>query len=72
MRCMPDPTDATDPFPTKWADADLAFAGKELHLEFPMASELRVKTAVDSAAPFVPVLQGRVQLLRKAREFMRT
>lgn len=48
----------------------MAFAVEQIAIEFPLMAKERVATAVNSASPFVKLAEGRVQLMRRAREFL--
>ncbi len=58
--------------PLLWPLADITFAAAQLQQEFPTAPKERVFEAVNSAAPFVLPAEGRVKLMRRAREFLRS
>ena len=60
-----------DSCPISWAADDLAHAAAQLSQEFPTVAKGQVFHAVNSAAPFVDPSDGRVQLMRKAREALR-
>jgi hypothetical protein len=55
----------------KWPIHDLASATSQLSEEYPKVPRDRVAKAVNSAAPFVPIAEGRVELMRRARVFLR-
>jgi hypothetical protein len=54
-----------------WPLHDMVFAANQLSKEYPRIARDRVIFAVNSAAPFVTPDEGRVQLMRRAREFIR-
>jgi hypothetical protein len=54
-----------------WPVHDLAFAAIQLSQEYPKVPRGRVTKAVNSAAPFVPIAEGHVGLMRRARVFLR-
>lgn len=60
-----------DQEPTQWSMEDITFAATQLNQEFPALPKDRVFAAVNSAVPFVPAVEGRVKLLRRARDFLR-
>ena len=53
-----------------WKPEDLAFAMGQLAQEFPAVSKDRVAAAVNSAARLVLPAEGRVRLMRRARDFL--
>jgi hypothetical protein len=55
----------------KWPVHDLTFAASQLSQEYPKVARGRVTKAVNSAAPFVPIAEGHVGLMRQARVFLR-
>lgn len=55
-----------------WADADLLFAVAELLQEFPNSSRERITAAVSSAAIAIRSIEGRVRLVQRGREFVRS
>jgi hypothetical protein len=57
--------------PHAWPHHDMAFAANELAQEYPKVMRDQVVKAVNSAAPFVPPEKGRVELMRRSREFLR-
>jgi hypothetical protein len=63
--------DLVSPERPHWQPEDLNFATDQLAREFPIVAKDRVTAAVNSAAPFVAPAEGRVQLMRWAREFLR-
>jgi hypothetical protein len=48
----------------------MAFAVQQISQEYPAVAKERVAIAVSSATPFVALAEGRVQLMRRAREFL--
>ncbi|MDO8545532.1 MAG: hypothetical protein Q7S40_34245 [Opitutaceae bacterium] len=58
--------------PLPWPLDDITFAAAQLQQEFPTSPKDRVFTAVNSAAPFVLPAEGRVKLMSRARDFLRT
>jgi hypothetical protein len=54
----------------EWPKRDMEFATNQLSREFPTVPPDRVTMAVNSAAPFVTLADGRVELMRRAREFL--
>jgi hypothetical protein len=67
---LSDTLDAAGDF-QNWPNHDLAFAANQLLQEYPKVQRDRVTKAVNSAAPFVPIAEGRVGLMRRARVFLR-
>ena len=67
---MPETNDSGSGFPP-WPLHDVAFASDQLSIEYPTLARALVSAAVDSAAPFVSPDEGRVQLMLRAREFIR-
>jgi hypothetical protein len=54
-----------------WPLHEVAFASDQLSIEYPTLARSLVADAVNSAAPFVPPEEGLVQLMHRAREFIR-
>jgi hypothetical protein len=54
-----------------WPRSEVADAANELTQEYPRVPRRRVTSAVLSALPFAPYAEGRVNLLRRARELLR-
>lgn len=54
-----------------WKPDEMAFVMSQIARESPYVAKDRVASAVNSAAQFVPSTEGRVQLMRRAREFLR-
>lgn len=64
-------TASRDRHTARWTIDDMTFAAAQLGQEFPALEKGRVFAAVNSAAPFVAPEEGRVKLMRRARELLR-
>ncbi len=63
--------DVPSPENFRWPLGDVAFAATQLAQEYPALAKDRLMVAVNSAVPFVPPEKGLVELMRRAREFLR-
>ena len=68
-------TNPDEPFSNReaprWSLDDITFTASQLNQEFPTTPKDKILAAVNSATPFVAPTEGKVKLMRRARDFLR-